>query len=206
MNRVERRDDPGHCRDRVGRAVGVSDVALNAGNVDPHVDRAAAADLDRVAEPVDRGRLADQDHVGADLPLVQPVDDPRRAVGGIAFLVAGDQQRQRALGLSDPRDGGDEGGDRALHVVGAAADQPAVDDLACERVDAPAFAGRDHVEVAGEAEMRRARAADRHHVLGRPVGRLAHHPAVHGEAERRQRRLEHVEHLARCGGDAGAVD
>ena len=60
--------------------------------------------------------------------------------------------------------------------------------------------------MAGKAEMRRAFAPDRDHVLGRPVGRLAHHPAVHGEAERLQRRLEHVEHLAARRSDAWAVD
>ena len=95
--RVERGDDPRQLRHRIVGAVRIGDMALRARHVDPHVDRAAAADLDRVAEPVDRGRLADQDHVGADAALVQPVDDPRRAVGGIALLVAGDQQGERAL-------------------------------------------------------------------------------------------------------------
>ena len=61
--------------DRIVGAVGVSDMALRAGNLDPHVDRSAPADLDRVAEPRFRGRLADQDHVGTDLALAQPVDD-----------------------------------------------------------------------------------------------------------------------------------
>ena len=42
------------------------------------------------------GRLADQDHVGRDAALLEPVDDRDRAVGGGAFLVAGDEQRQRA--------------------------------------------------------------------------------------------------------------
>ena len=73
---------------------GIGDMALDARHFDPHVDRAAAADLHRVAQPVDRGRLADQDHVGPDVPLVQPVDDPRRSVSRIALLIAGDQQRQ----------------------------------------------------------------------------------------------------------------
>ena len=54
--------------DRIVGAVRVGDMALRARHVDPHVDRAAPADLDRVAEPLDRGRLADQDHVRAGSP------------------------------------------------------------------------------------------------------------------------------------------
>ena len=60
---------------RIVGAVRVGDMALHAGHVDPHVDRAAPADLDDVAEPRLRGRLADQDHVGADAALGHPVDD-----------------------------------------------------------------------------------------------------------------------------------
>jgi len=60
--------------------------------------------------------------------------------------------------------------------------------------------------MAGEAEMRRAVAADRDHILGRAVGRLAHHPAMAGEAERSQRRLEHIEHLAPRRSDARHID
>ena len=66
--------------------------------------------------------------------------------------------------------------------------------------------GRDDVEVAGKAEMRRARAAHRDEILDRPVGRLAADEAMDVEAERRERGFEHVEHLAAGGGDAGAGD
>ena len=160
-------------------------MPLNTRRFDPHVDRAAAADLDRVAEPVDRRWLTDQDHVGANLALVEPVNDPRRAPGRIAFLVAGDEQRQRAGGVAEARQRGDIGRDGALHVVGAAADQQPVLDPRLEWVAGPAFARGHDVEVAGEAEMRRTLAPNRDHILGRPVGRLAQHPAVAGEAERR---------------------
>ena len=51
------------------------------------------------------------------------------------------------------RAGGDERGDSALHVDGAAAvEQPALD-LGNERVARPALAGRNDVEMAGKAEM-----------------------------------------------------
>src|SRR5205823_4907398 len=95
---------------------------------------------------------------------------------------------------------------RAFHVVGAAADEHSVLDRGRERVAVPAVAGRHYVEVAGKAEMRRSRAAHRDHILGRTVGRLAHNPAMHGEAERGQRGLQQVKNFAASGGDAGASD
>ena len=104
------------------------------------------------------------------------------------------------------RQRGDISGDRALHVVGAAPDQQAVQDLSGERVAVPSFPRRHDVEMAGEAEVRRALAADRHHVLGRAVGGLAQHPPVDGEAERSERAFEQVEHFASSGRDAGNAD
>ena len=92
VERIERRDQSGEGRDGVRSAVWVGDVALHARHLDPHVDRAAAADLHGVAEAIDRRWFADQDHVRADLPLVQPIDDSRRAKGGVAFLIAGDEE------------------------------------------------------------------------------------------------------------------
>jgi hypothetical protein len=58
--------------------------------------------------------------------------------------------------------------------------------------------------MARKPEMRGAFAADRDHVLGRAIGRIAHHPAVDGEAEGFQRPFEDVEHLACRRRDAGA--
>ena len=51
VKRVERGDHPRQLRDRIVGAVRVGDMALRARHVDPHVDRAAPADLDDVAEP-----------------------------------------------------------------------------------------------------------------------------------------------------------
>ena len=53
--------------------------------------------------------------------------------------------------------------------------------------------------MAGEAEMRRAVAANCDHILGRPVGRFAHHPAVDVEAERLERGLEQSKTSPRAG-------
>ena len=79
------------------------------------------------------------------------------AVDGGAFLVAGDQEAQRAvqrvLGqmLGDARD---EGGDGTLHVAGAATIQHAVPHFAAERVFPPVGGPHWHdVGVAGEAEV-----------------------------------------------------
>jgi hypothetical protein len=80
--------------------------------------------------------------------------DPRRAVGGIAFFVAGDEEGQGAGLLLDLTDGSDEGGDGALHVIGAAADQDPILYRRLEWVDAPILARWDDVEMACEAEMR----------------------------------------------------
>src|SRR6185295_7416976 len=46
VNGFERFDHPGQLRHRIVGAVRIGDVALQAGNRDPHVDRAAPADLD----------------------------------------------------------------------------------------------------------------------------------------------------------------
>ncbi len=184
----------------------ISDVALNPWHIDPHVRGAPPPDLYRIAKTVDRSRLADQDHVRADLPLVQPVDDPGRAISRVAFFIAGDQERQGAVRLFDFANRGDEGGDGALHVVGAAADQDSVLDERFERVAAPVFAGRNHVEVPRESQVRRAFPANRDHVLGRPVRRLAHRPAMDGEAEALQLAREDIENLAARGCYARASD
>ena len=171
IHRVEFGDDSGEGADRIGGAVGIGDVALCPGHVDPHVDRTAPADLDGVAERGFAGGLADQDHVGTDAAFFEPVDDRDRAVARRAFLVAGDEQRERAVAL---RLGGGrgEGGDGAFHVVGAAAGEQAVLDVRLERVGGPAFAGGDDVEVAGEAEVRRARSANGDEVFNRGSPRV----------------------------------
>ncbi len=181
MKLVQRSHDPGQSWDRIVGAMRIGDMALGAGHVDPHVDRAAPADLDRVAQSFDRGRLANQDHVGPDPALVEPVDDARRAIGGIALFIAGDQQGDGSSLVFEIRDGRDKGGNGAFHVVGAASGQHAIGDHWFERVAVPAIAGRNDIEMPGKAEMRRAGSARCNHILGRTVGGLAHHPAVHIE-------------------------
>jgi len=206
MDGVERRNDPRKLRHWIVGAVRIGDMALRAWHVDPHVDRAASSDLDRIAEAVDRRRLANQDHVGPDSTLIEPVDDPRRAEGGIALLVAGDEEREGALVLWNQGCRRGEGGDGALHVVGAAPVETAIFDHRRERVAGPSFAGRHNVEMACKAEVRRTDAADRDHVLRRSVRLFAEDEAMDIETERQQRFFQQIEHLATRRRDAWAGD
>ncbi|MNT44039.1 hypothetical protein D3C72_1805400 [compost metagenome] len=164
---------------------------------------------------VGRGRLAD--HAGVDdLALGhQGLDHALGAVQGRAFLVAGDQEGEGAGHVAfrqDPRDGGDPGGDAALHVHGAASVQDAVAGLALERGGGPGgdVAGRHHVGVAGEAEVGRGRAAPGVEVLDAGVmthaGRPLEHHAAAGEAQPGQGAFQHVHRPFVGGGDGGNAD
>ena len=80
---------------------------------------------------------------------------------GVAFLVAGDQETDRArwrpIGVEKARAGGDESGDRAFHVGGPAAEQTPVDNLAAEGIfrPLPGCADRHDIEMAGKTKIRR---------------------------------------------------
>ena len=78
--------------DRVATEVRVGDVALDALDRQLAGQRAAAAVLDHVAERIDRGRLADDAEVERFAARLQGFDDGDGAVGGIAFLVRGEQE------------------------------------------------------------------------------------------------------------------
>src|ERR1700761_5621829 len=89
-----------------------------------------------------------------------PLQQLDRAVDGDVFLVAGNQEGDRALGLAavggeilQPRS--DAAGDAALHVDGAPAVEEAVLYLAGKGAQRPRrfIAGRDHVGMAGEADV-----------------------------------------------------
>jgi hypothetical protein len=80
--------------------------------------------------------------------------------------------------------------------------------FAPSRRGSPALPRRDDVDMAGEGEVAAARRplADGEEVLDRPVGRLAGHRAVDGEAERCELRFQAIEHQARGRRDARAGD
>ena len=89
----------------------------------------------------------------------------------------------------EPGHGGDEGGHAALHVGGAAAVEPAVLDLAGERVVPPclAGAGRHHVDMAGERQMPPALPQLGEQVVDRVGAAALEAQAAAGEAQRLQR-------------------
>lgn len=107
------------------------------------------------------------------------------AIPGGTFLVAGDQERDRtargASGLASG-DGGDECGDGPFHIDSPAAEQPTVFDCPRERFMLPVLAGRDHVGMPGEGEMRGCGAA-----AGDQIGDRTELLTFHREAEGSER-------------------
>ena len=151
----------------------------------------------------------------------QRLDHALGAVDRRAFLVAGDQEGERARCSRVRGDeflaGGDHGGEPALHIGGAAAVEQAVADRRLERIGAPFLqrAGRDHVGVPGEAQHRAAarRAAPRnsrrcHSAAARPRSRRrssrcassSWQPSSAGVTEARA-----MSSWVSCSGDVGQV-
>ena len=87
-------DQPAH---RIVGAVRIGDVALLAGDDQHAVLRAAAAELDGVAELRDVAGLAQHAMVELLAARGRPFQQLGAAVDRDAFLVAGDQERDRAL-------------------------------------------------------------------------------------------------------------
>jgi hypothetical protein len=185
---------------RVVGEVGVGDVALHAVHREPARERAAPADLDRVAERFVAGGLAHHAPVDLLAARLQHLDDAPGSVHGRPFLVAGEQEGEGAAVVGMPGQealgGRDHGGEPALHVRGPAAVEHAVADHGLERVGLPVLArtGRDHVGVAGEAQQRPAAAVDGPQVVHRAVLQ-----ALVAETEGRQAFGDHVEAAAVLG-------
>ena len=193
-----RRDQFGErrCRsvDRIAGELRIGDVALHALDAQLARQRAAAPVLDHVAERAHRGRLADDAVVEPNALRSEPVAERDGAVERRPFLVARDQEGDRAGGIGargdELLDRDHHRGERALHVGGAAAMQHAVAVARHERVAGPLLErpGRHDVGVAGEREdlrRRRAPRSDRPQVGDAAVGRSA--GSVRAiEAERRQ--------------------
>ena len=92
--RAHQPDQPAH---RVVGAVRIGDVALLAGDHQHAVLRAAAADLDGVAELADVARARPARNDRTSRRARPPISTAWAAVDRDAFLVAGDQERDRAL-------------------------------------------------------------------------------------------------------------
>ena len=160
----QRRDQREMAAHRIVGAVRIGDVALLAVDDQRAVLRAAAADLDGVAELVDVAGLAEHAMVEFLAALRRPFQQLDGAVDRDAFLVAGDQERDRALWACRRwrRDG------RARRRRcrrwrpscrprrGRTARRPS-SRRRTRRASSGFVAGRHHVGVAGEHQMRRSR-------------------------------------------------
>jgi hypothetical protein len=205
---IEQRDQP------VRRVVGelrIGGMALRAGDRQHRVEAAAAADLDHLAERLGVGRLAGDAGVQLVPVLREPAQHLDGAVDRRPFLVAGDQEADRAVeraGREPPLGGRDEAGDRALHVGGAAAPDHAVAQRAGERAGAPGLLGasRHHVGMAGKAQVRCGIADPRIEVVDVGCARVREFQAVAGEPQPLEDEFQQVERAALRRRHAGAAD
>src|SRR6185295_6406739 len=141
----------------------VGDVPLHPADLDFGIETAAPSDLDRFAEAFRIGWLANQAMIWPLVSLLlHPLQHFARAIDGNTFLVAGNEQADRAVDLSSPRlgiirCGSNKAGNGALHIGGAPAVEAAVGNLCGERRMGPQLliARRHDIGMPGKAEMRR---------------------------------------------------
>ena len=190
----------------------IGDVALDAIDVKRARQRAAAADLDAVAELFDIAGFAEHAMVEFLAARRRPLQQFYGAVDGDVFLVAGDQERDRAFRLAAVRGeiverSRDAAGDAALHVDGAAAVQKSVLDVARERAMGPGalVARRHHVGMSGKGDVRRAVADAGIEVVDIGGAGLAEGDAMHLEAGGFQDIFEHAERAGVGRGYRGAA-
>src|SRR5438067_7299635 len=124
--RLERGDQRDQAADRIVGALGIGDVTLPPADDQDAVERTAAPGLDGVAEHLDIARLAENAMIERFAALGRPVEQLDRAIDRHAFLIAGDQKRDRAARLAAIRRQMierrlDKTGDAAFHVERAAA-------------------------------------------------------------------------------------
>src|ERR1041385_9099417 len=177
----------------------IGDVALDAIDNERAGQRAAASDLDAVAELLDIARLAQHAMIEFFAARRRPLQKFYSAVDGDVFLIAGDQERDRSfrratIGGQIIERRRDAAGNAALHVDRAAAVEKAVFDLAGEGAVTPRalVARRHHIGVTGEGKMRRGAADAGVEIFDVRDTRLAEGDAVHVEAGILQQILEHA--------------
>ena len=96
---VQHAGDLGH---RIVGAVRIGGMALHAGHGQFCIEAAAAAYLDRLAEPLRIGRLAHQAMIRHVAVFGHPLQYLDRAIGGGAFFVSGDEQADGGPARSRP--------------------------------------------------------------------------------------------------------
>ena len=178
-------------------------MTLLAGHRQRAVERAAPADLDGVAQHGRIGRLAEQAMVEFFAALGGPCQELHRPVDGDALLVAGDEERDRArrpaaVGGKMIEARCHRAGDGALHVDRAAAVERPRRDLAGKGRMGPVrlVAGRHHVGVAGEDEVRRLAADAGIEVVDRRRAGFGEGHAMSGKARVLQDPFKHAERAA----------
>ena len=142
-----------------------------------------------------------------------PLQKLDRAVDRDAFLIAGDEKRDRALRLAAVggeiiERGGDKAGDAAFHVDRAAAVEHVAGDFAGERRMRPRrfVAGRHDVGMAGEQQIGLGEADARVKIIDRRGAGLVEHRAVHGKSRLRQQALQKAQRAAFLRRDGAAAD
>ena len=179
-------------------------MALAAVDDERAVERAAPAGLDGIAERFDVARLAEDAVIEGLAALGRPLQQLDRAVNRDAFLVAGDQKRERAVfrlaavGAEIIESGRDEAGDAALHVDRAAAVNLVVRDLAAKGRMLPGrlVARRHDVGMTGEHQIGLFAADARIEVFDRRRAGLGKRHAMHRKAGFRQHILQIGERAA----------
>ena len=182
-------------------------MALAAGHSDRTVQTAAPARLDRVAQLVGIGRFAQQAMVKGLALGRQRLQHRLGTMNGRAFLIAGDQEGDRALGavlrIQKALHRGDHRSNRALHVSRTAPPKQAILGLGRKGRFLPGRIGarRDYIGVTGKQETGRSRAAP-----GIEIVHLAERIAPTVKAQLLQGRLHHAQRplIARC--DRRALD
>ena len=187
-------------------------MALRTIHRDPGIQAAAPADLHHVAQLVLRRRFANKAEIGHQAVGFHPVQHHGGAEGGRAFLVTGDDEAEAAHQRPTAKmagGGGDHGGERALHVGGAAADDEAIFHFGGKRILAPAsqIAGRHHITVAGERKVWPGPPGQRgEEIIHRAIRFVAEGQAGAGKAQPGQRPFQHVQRAFIGRRDAGAAD
>ena len=189
---------------RIIGAVGIGDVARSCRRRPARRSASLAApELDGVAERVDIARFAQDAVVESLAARGRPFQQLGAAVDRDAFLVTGDEKRDRTFGFAAVSGqmierSRDLASDGALHVHGAAAVQHAVSDVGGKRRVRPRFgvAGRHNVGVAGEHQMRPARADPGVEVFDVGGAGLRERHPVHREARPLERRFQKAQRAA----------
>ena len=164
---------------RIVHAGRVGHVALRALHGDAGIQAAAPADLDDLAQSRRVGRLPHQAEIRDVAVLRHPLQHPHGAAGRRPLLIPRDEQADGACPRRLRGDGSQEGRYRTLHVARAATVDHAIAHHSAERIGRPgSCAGRDHVSMAGKAEMRRDATP-----AGEQIGRAVERHAVDREAQ-----------------------